>query len=162
MRINTHPCGPAQSNLGAADFLTLRVRAIVVDDNPEMVAIANELLASAGHVEVVATASNGTEAVSAVRMFDPDLVLMDINMPHMNGLAAAMQIREISSQTRILIMSSEDRPDVGLAALDCGADGFVSKERLIQEVPHYLHRWFSSDGVSRDSRTNPAKSGASL
>jgi DNA-binding NarL/FixJ family response regulator len=118
------------------------VRAIVVDDSPDMIRTVTELLELGGNLEVIATATDGVDAISAVRVYDPDLVIMDVNMPRLNGLAAALLIREISSETKILLMSSDDGPDVGFAALDCGADGFISKDCLIYQCRFHLNRLF--------------------
>lgn len=142
MASNTYLYGAVRDSRGTAEIAKSRVRAIVVDDSPEMIATATELLEFKGEVEVVATASNGVDAVRVAQMFDPDLVLMDINMPRMNGLTAALQIREISDRIKILMMSSEDGPDAISAALDCGADGFIAKERLVKEIPQYVYRLF--------------------
>lgn len=142
MGTNTYPHGSACNHRTPTNSLSARVRAIVVDDCPDMIRTVTELLELGGNVEVIATATNGVDAISAVRVYDPDLVIMDVNMPRMNGLAAALLIREIASETKILLMSSDDGPDVGFAALDCGADGFISKGSLIYQCRFHLHRLF--------------------
>jgi two-component system, NarL family, nitrate/nitrite response regulator NarL len=149
MGTNFYPRVPGNSSLAAAGFTTVKVRAVVVDDTGDFAELAAELLEADGNVEVVATASNGIEAVKMVRMFDPELVLMDINMPRLNGLLATLQIRELGCDTRILIMSSADEPEIGLSALDCGADGFIGKSRLVRELRLHLDRLFPSRGRSR-------------
>jgi DNA-binding NarL/FixJ family response regulator len=126
----------------------VRVRAIVVDDNPDMIRTVTELLELGGNLEVIATAADGADAICAVRVYDPDLVIMDVNMPHMNGLAAALLIREIASEIKILLMSSDDGADVGFAALDCGADGFISKASLAYQCRFHLDRLFPNLGDS--------------
>lgn len=142
MGTNSYPHASACNPLAPTSSLPVRVRAIVVDDSPDMVRTVTELLELGGNLEVIATATDGVEAISAVRVYDPDLVIMDVNMPRLNGLAAALLIREISSDTKILLMSSDDGPDVGFAALDCGADGFISKDSLIYQCRFHLHRLF--------------------
>lgn len=122
--------------------LPTRIRALVVDDSPDMVSTVAELLELAGNIEVVATANDGVEALSAVGVYDPDLIIMDVNMPRMNGLAATLFIREVASDTKILLMSGDDGPDVGFAALDCGADGFISKDSLTYQCKFHLNCLF--------------------
>jgi DNA-binding NarL/FixJ family response regulator len=155
MGTNLYPHGSAYENLASTGPMPQRLRAIVVDDNPEIVCTVTELLELDGNLQVIATAANGLEAISAVRVYDPDLVLMDVNMPRMNGLAAALQIREFASETRILIMSSEDGPEIAFAALDSGADGFIAKRNFICQCRSHLHRLFPNCGFSRPL---PAKS----
>jgi CheY-like chemotaxis protein len=147
MESNAYPHASARNQV-ATSSLPVRVRAIVVDDSPDMVRTVTELLELGGNLEVVATATDGVDALSAVRIYDPDLVIMDVNMPRVNGLAAALLIREIASETKILLMSSDDGPEVGFAALDCGADGFISKDSLIYQCRFHLHRLFPDCGFS--------------
>ena len=69
-----------------------------------------ELLELDGNIEVIATATNGVEAISAAPSYDPDLIVMDVNMPHMNGLTAALHIKDMGGDAKVLMMSSEDGP----------------------------------------------------
>jgi DNA-binding NarL/FixJ family response regulator len=148
MGTNSYLHDSTHNHLGPTSSLSVCVRAIVVDDTPAMVRTVTELLELGGNVEVVATATDGVDALSAVRIYDPDLVIMDVNMPRLNGFAATLLIREIANETKILLMSSDDGPDVGFAALDCGADGFISKDSLIYQCRFHLHRLFPNCGFS--------------
>jgi len=118
------------------------LRAVVVDDTPEILHLMVKLLELAGQIDVVAIARDGVEAVSAVRAYDPDLIVMDVNMPRMNGLSAALKIRELDSPAKILIMSSDDNPETRVAALDAGADDFLPKTNMMRHCRAYLHRLF--------------------
>lgn len=140
-------------------LLPARVRAIVVDDCPETVCTVTALLEMNGNLDVIATATNGVDAISAVRIYDPDLVVMDVNMPRMSGLSAALLMREITGEVKILIMSSDDAADTRFAALDCGADGFIAKGSLINQCRFHLHRLFPSCGASRPLHTQTAPAG---
>ena len=118
------------------------LRAVVVDDTPEILRTAVELLELDGQVEVVATAKDGLEAISAVRVYDPDLVLMDVNMPRMNGLLASIRIKESDVAPKVLIMSSNDDQDTRIAAMASGADAFLPKSDLMQHCRVQLRRLF--------------------
>jgi len=118
------------------------LRAVVVDDTPEILRTAVELLELDDQIEVVATATNGLEAISAVRAYDPDLVVMDVNMPRMNGLIATLCIKEMDTGAKIVIMSSDDDPAMRIAALDAGADAFLPKSDMMSHCRVQLRRLF--------------------
>ncbi|HUN88447.1 MAG TPA: response regulator transcription factor [Terriglobales bacterium] len=118
------------------------LRVVVVDDLPEILELMVDVLEMIGRIDVVAVAHDGIEAVSAVQVYDPDLVIMDVNMPRMSGLNATLSIREMDAAAKILIMSSEDGPDTRIAALDAGADAFVSKENIVQNCRVQLRQMF--------------------
>ena len=121
---------------------TRNLRVVVVDDLPEILELMVDVLELMGRIDVVATAHDGIEAISAVQVYDPDLIIMDVNMPRMNGLNAALSIREMNAATKILIMSSEDGPETRIAAIDAGADAFVSKDNIVQNCRVQLRQMF--------------------
>ena len=121
-----------------------RLRAVVVDDWPDFLRTTVELLELDGNIEVVATGNDGQQAISAVRVYDPDLVVMDVNMPRMNGLAATLSIRDFGSNAKVMIMSSDDSHETRAAAFDAGADAFVPKSAMLQHCRLYLRRLFPS------------------
>jgi DNA-binding NarL/FixJ family response regulator len=144
MGTDSYPNATAHRKQSTTRSLAVRVRAIVVDDCPDMIRTVTELLELGGNLVVIATATDGADAIAAVRVHEPDLVIMDVNMPRMNGFSAASLIKEIAGKTKILLMSSDDGPETGFAALDCGADGFISKASLIYQCRFHLHRLFPS------------------
>jgi two-component system nitrate/nitrite response regulator NarL len=91
-------------------------------------------------VEVCGEAENGREAVEKVRELRPDLVLLDIFMPVMNGIEAAREIHRISPSTKILFFSIEDTPEAVAMARSLGADGFVPKSAAASELLPALKR----------------------
>ena len=121
---------------------TRNLRVVVVDDLPEIAELMVDVLEMMGRVDVVAVAHDGFEAIESVQAFDPDLVIMDVNMPRMNGLNATLSIREMDAAAKILIMSSEDGPDTRVAALDAGADAFISKDNIVQNCRVQLRQMF--------------------
>lgn len=101
---------------------------LLVDDAPIMLKVVGEDLAEQPGVHVVAKAKNGREAVELALAHRPDLILMDVNMPIMDGIAATAEIRRIWPEAKGLIMSLDDDRMTVERALKAGASGFVSKE----------------------------------
>jgi len=83
---------------------------------------------------VVAEASDGMEAVAKVAMVQPDLVLLDIQMPNLNGLEAAAQIRSVAPKSRILFVSQDTDPDIVQAGVNDGAAGYLCKSKINREL----------------------------
>lgn len=105
---------------------------IIVDDTTSFRELAQDLLSDESWIEVVGHARTGKEAVDVICKVMPDLVLMDITMPDMNGLDAARQIKARDNAPQIIIRTShQEAPDAD-AAWNAGADGFVLK---VQAVP---------------------------
>jgi DNA-binding NarL/FixJ family response regulator len=102
------------------------VRVLVVDDHPIVRSAMRVLLDAAGEFEAVGEAASGNEALSAVEQLDPDLVLLDVRMPDMDGIEAASRIQATHGRTVVVLMSSDPPADprVSIAA------EFVPKERL--------------------------------
>jgi two-component system chemotaxis response regulator CheB len=101
---------------------------LIVDDSPFVRRAVQRMLEPLDDVRVVGTATNGQEAVEATRSLKPDLIILDIVMPEMDGLAAIREIMR-TQPTPILVLSSHTQPgaDTTLTALELGAVDFVSK-----------------------------------
>lgn len=119
------------------------VRTLLVDDVPAMLEMFWTVLGANPQIELVGTASNGLAAVACAQAQHPDLILMDINMPEMDGLKAAMHIKTRMPETKIILMSADDDPDVARAAMDCGADGFIPKGCWAHYACHVQRLFFS-------------------
>jgi DNA-binding NarL/FixJ family response regulator len=105
----------------------MSVRAVVADDQA-LVRTGFRMILAADGIEVVAEAVNGAEAVSAVRRTRPDVVLMDIRMPQMDGLEATRQIMAGGDETRVIILTTYDLDHYVYGALTAGASGFLLKD----------------------------------
>jgi DNA-binding NarL/FixJ family response regulator len=116
----------------------MTIRVLVVDDQSMVRAGFRLLLADEPDLEVVAEASNGLEAVAQAARFHPNVILMDIRMPELDGLEATRRILAADKAARILILTTFDLDDYVYEALRAGASGFVLKddppEQLIAAV----------------------------
>ncbi len=122
---------------------TVPARLFLVDDHHLLRRGFRSLLAGEPDLDVVGEASNGREAIEFCRRLRPDLVLMDVRMPEMDGLAATREIKRELPEISVLIMTMHDNPDYLLEALDAGAAGYVLKDtpadRLINTVRRTLN-----------------------
>lgn len=117
-------------------------RVLLVDDHDLVRDGYQRMLAREPDLEVVGEASNGREAVELCRRLRPDLVLMDVSMPEMNGLTATRQIKREHPNIGVLMLTMHENSDYLLEALDAGAAGYVLKdtpaERLLNAVRRTL------------------------
>lgn len=115
-----------------------RVRLLIVDDHDLVREGIRSRLADADFVDVVGEGSNGAQAVELCEVLGPDLVLLDISMPEMNGLEAARRIKQSRPNTKILFLSIYDNEEYVQEALRVGANGFVlkdvSKDEMINAI----------------------------
>jgi DNA-binding NarL/FixJ family response regulator len=110
------------------------VRILVVDDHEVVRKGVIALLASRSDWTICGEAADGREAVAAVARLRPDVVLMDISMPGMNGLEAVRQIRKCEPRIEVLILTMHDSDDVLADVLDSGARGYISKSDAAREI----------------------------
>jgi NarL family two-component system response regulator LiaR len=103
------------------------LRVLVVDDDP-LVRRAIRHALERGGIDVVAEATDGAEAVAAALELIPDLILMDLDMPNVDGVTATIRIRRRAPDARIVMFSAAADPDVGLLGLRAGASGFITKD----------------------------------
>ena len=103
------------------------VRVLLVDDHNVVRAGLRALLESRGRVRVVGEASSGEEAVDKARTLEPDIVLMDLAMPGMNGVEATRRITGLGLDTKVLVLTIHDEDEFLVPALDAGAAGFLNK-----------------------------------
>jgi DNA-binding NarL/FixJ family response regulator len=115
------------------------IRVAVADDQALVRGGFAVLLRSAADIEVVGEAANGLEAVEVVRTHRPDVVLMDIRMPEMDGLEATAIITAESPDTRVLILTTFDLDEYVFEALRAGASGFLLKDTRPEELLAAVH-----------------------
>jgi DNA-binding NarL/FixJ family response regulator len=111
------------------EYETVVVTVLIVDDHPSFRASARTLLEAEGY-EIVGEAENGETAVDAARELHPDLVLLDVQLPGIDGFHVADQLRKLEDPPIVILTSSRDGADYGPCIGMCGARGFVPKADL--------------------------------
>lgn len=110
------------------------IRVLLVDDHTILREGIRSLLAEHEHLQVVGEASDGREAVEKVEELQPDVVLMDISMPELNGIQATKAIKERSPDTKILILTMHDEEGYIYPIFKAGASGYVVKRTATREL----------------------------
>ncbi len=119
---------------GANPRSARRIRILLVDDHAVIRQALRMLLEAQPEVEVVADVENGREAVQVAERLRPDVVLMDVVMPGLNGLEATRQIRKVSPSTRVVMLSGFVDEDQLLEAIRAGASGYLIKRSDVSEL----------------------------
>lgn len=109
-------------------------RVVIVDDHPMVAEGIQSVLESFDDVQVIATLSDGQQIIDQVAALDPDVILLDLNMPGIGGLSTTEIILERRPDTRILILSMHDSPEYISSALSHGAVGYVLKDVPTDEI----------------------------
>jgi DNA-binding NarL/FixJ family response regulator len=110
------------------------IKIILAEDHVLVREGTRELLDQEGDLQVVAEAGDGEEAVQLVARHDPDVVVMDIAMPKLNGIEATRQIKEISPTTAVLVLTAYDDDEYIFALLEAGAAGYLLKDVSTREL----------------------------
>jgi len=116
-------------------------RVLLVDDSPDFLRAAERVVASQPSVEVIGVAQSGVEAVAKVTALRPDVVLMDVVMPVMNGFEVTRRLKQMSDAPFVIIVTMHDGPEHVEAARAAGADGFVTKPDLYAFMPDLIRRF---------------------
>ncbi len=109
-----------------------RIRVLLADDHEAMLERVARLLETA--CNVVGTATDGQQALEAARDLKPDVLVLDISMPVMNGIETAHRLKEAGVEVRIVFLTVHDDPDFAREALEAGALGYVIKPRIASDL----------------------------
>jgi DNA-binding NarL/FixJ family response regulator len=118
-------------------------RVLLVDDNAEFLDSASHFLDTDPGLKIVGRASSGLGALEQVPVLKPDLVLMDLTMPGMNGLEATRELKSQPDGPRVIILTLHDNPEYRAAAAAVQADGFVTKTELDLQLLPMIHQLFA-------------------
>jgi len=130
-----------------------KVRIVIAEDHTILREGLKSLLSSNPDFEIIGEAEDGREAIRCVEKFKPDLILMDLSMPRINGLDAIKEIKKRFSETKILVLTVHKTEEYILATLKAGADGYILKDsthaELVLAVKNVLSgKHYISPGIS--------------
>jgi DNA-binding NarL/FixJ family response regulator len=130
-RPNPQPHGKNTSQAGDGQAV---IRLVLVDDHPIFLEGLAEALSSQTDLDVVAMGSCGEEALTLWSQHRPDVLLLDLTMPGMDGIGVLRRLREVHHDARVLLLTSSDDQEDAVAALDAGAAGYVTKASRYDEL----------------------------
>lgn len=133
--------------------MKVKKRIIIAEDHTILREGLKMLLSSNDELEVIAEVEDGLEAIRQTESLRPDMVLMDLSMPKMNGIGALQEIKKSTPETKVLVLTVHKTEEYILAALKAGADGYVLKDathrELMLAIEHiFSGRSFLSPGIS--------------
>jgi len=130
-----------------------RVRVLIVDDDDLMRAGLQAVLSSDGAIEVVGEAGDGRAAVVEARARRPDVVLMDVRMPDLDGISATREVLAGSPEVKVAILTTFEQDDYIFGALSAGASGFLLKRTKPEELIAAIHTLAAGDSLLSPSVT---------
>jgi len=122
-----------------------KIRVLVIDDHAIVRDGICALLALTGDIEAVGEATNGREGLEMVKKLAPDVVLMDISMPLMDGLEATRRIHKEFPQTKVIVLTQYEDREYVLPVIEAGASGFVSKTAAASELTSAIRSVYRGD-----------------
>ncbi len=130
-----------------------KIRILIVDDHPIMRDGICALLRLHDDIEIVGEASDGKESIKKAREFTPDVILMDLVMPGMNGLEAIHRLRKESPAAKVLVLTQYETRAYILAAIKAGAAGYIPKKALSSELLTAIRTVYMGDSYLYSSAT---------
>jgi two-component system nitrate/nitrite response regulator NarL len=146
-RAGRTPIGRVLRAMSPAPSHVVPVRVVVADDHPLYRAALVDVLQAGNGLELVATASDGREALELIRRHLPDVAILDMRMPHLDGREVMRRMRQEEIRTRVLFVSEYHGGEVVLQALTAGAAGYLSKGATAIEIVEAIHRIVRGDSV---------------
>ncbi len=131
----------------------MRVRVLLVDDDELMRAGLRAVLSTDETIEVVGEAYNGRHAIDRVKALRPDLVLMDVRMPDLDGIAATAEILATNPQVKVVILTTFEQDDYIFGGLAAGASGFLLKRTRPEDLLAAVHTVAAGDALLSPSVT---------
>ena len=128
-------------------------RVLIADDDHLMRAGLAELLGSDPTIEIVGQAASGREAIERTRRLDPDVVLMDVRMPDLDGIAATAELTRDTPSARVVILTTFEQDDYIFGGLRAGASGFLLKRTRPEDLISAVHTVAAGDALLSPSVT---------
>jgi len=128
--------------LHEARFDARGIRAVVLEESPRVLKTLSSILGERDDVHLVGSATDGHHGLRRVTELAPDLVLMDLRLPGINGLAAARQIKARPQPPTVIVVTADDTPGSRAAARSAGTDALVTSRNLFTELRAAMRRLF--------------------
>lgn len=116
------------------------IKVILADDHRHVLNSIAALLEQLPNIKVVAKAENGEKALALAQSIQPDVVILDIDMPKLNGLQVSARLRSLEPEVKILILTIYDEASIVRAAFNQGANGYVLKNRVASDLVNALKK----------------------
>ena len=127
------------------------IKTLIVDDNAGFRRRVSELLTSEPDIAVVGEAADGREALRKARQLKPDLVLIDVRMPEMNGIDATRQLRREVPEIQVIILTTYDLEEYRKAVAASGASGYVVKKTVLETLLPTIQEICTAEEKQRDN-----------
>jgi DNA-binding NarL/FixJ family response regulator len=134
--------------------MTPRVKVLIVDDDALMRAGLRGVLASDEGIELVGEADDGRQAAYRTRLLEPDVVVMDVRMPDLDGISATRELLEAFPEVKVVILTTFEQDDYIFGALNAGASGFLLKRTRPEELIAAIHTIAAGDSLLSPSVTS--------
>ena len=131
----------------------VKIKVLLVDDDALVRAGLRMILSSADDLDVVGEVDDGARAVAAVREHRPDVVLMDIRMPHMDGITATAALRRLDTPPQVIVLTTFQADEQVMSALRAGASGFLVKDTPPADIINAVRLVASGDAIMSPSVT---------
>jgi DNA-binding NarL/FixJ family response regulator len=128
------------------------IRVVIGDDHPVVRNGVRRLLSSEADIEVVGEAGDGLEVVEIVQRFDPDVVLLDLRMPGLDGLSALQQLQQSNRRTRVIVLTASEDKNEFVQAMKLGCCGIVRKQDAPELIAKSIRKVFAGE-IWLDSHT---------
>ena len=131
-----------------------RVRVLIVDDDDLMRAGLRGVLSSDAGIEVVGEAGDGRDALYRARLLEPEVVLMDVRMPDLDGISATRELLAVSPDVRVVVLTTFEQDDYIFGALSAGASGFLLKRSKPEDLITAIHTVAAGEALLSPSVTS--------
>lgn len=125
----------------------MKIKILLADDQPILADGIGSVLSACEEFEIVGIASDGAEAVKLTQKLRPDVVLMDIRMPNMNGVVATKEIKRICPEVKVLVLTTFDDSDYILGAINSGASGYLLKDTSYSALVDAIKNAYAGDTI---------------
>ena len=125
----------------------MKIKILLADDQSILADGLMSVLSACEEFEVVGIAANGVEAVEKTERLKPDVVLMDIRMPEMNGVVATKEVKRIRPETKVLVLTTFDDTEYILGAINNGASGYLLKDTSVTALTDAIKNAYAGDTI---------------